>query len=83
MMTHRMVHTLEWRVWKCRCHSCFWLFGKLTAAATVAATVAACCCHLLQVVSTALPESKNPEQVSVTVKAFMKHDLQVRLVKGC
>jgi hypothetical protein len=31
-----------------------------------------------QVVSTALPESKNPEQVSVTVKAFMKHDLQVR-----
>jgi len=33
---------------------------------------------LLQVVSTALPESRNPEQVSVTVKAFMKHDLQVR-----
>lgn len=30
-----------------------------------------------QVVSTALPESRNPEQVSVTVKAFMKHDLQV------
>ena len=31
-----------------------------------------------QVVSTALPESRNPEQVSVTVKAFMKHGLQVR-----
>jgi len=30
-----------------------------------------------QVVSTALPESRNPEQVSVTVKAFMKHGLQV------
>ncbi len=33
-----------------------------------------------QVVSTALPESRNPEQVSVTVKAFMKHGLQVGLV---
>ena len=32
-----------------------------------------------QVVSTALPESRNPEQVSVTVKAFMKHGLQVRV----
>ena len=30
-----------------------------------------------QVVSTALPESKNPEQVSVAVKAFMMADLQV------
>ena len=31
-----------------------------------------------QVVSTALPECKNPEQVSVAVKAFMQADLQVR-----
>ena len=28
-----------------------------------------------QVVSTALPESKNPEQVSTTVKAFMQANL--------
>eukprot|EP00775_Hariotina_reticulata_P002628 gene2628-2929_t len=34
-----------------------------------------------QVVSTALPESRNPEQVSVTVKAFMKHDLQAELIE--
>eukprot|EP00879_Flechtneria_rotunda_P000465 GHRR01000566.1.p1 GENE.GHRR01000566.1~~GHRR01000566.1.p1 ORF type:complete len:1351 (+),score=578.78 GHRR01000566.1:197-4249(+) len=34
-----------------------------------------------QVVSTALPESKNPEQVSVTVKAFMKHGLQAELIE--
>lgn len=32
--------------------------------------------------STALPESRNPEQVSVTVKAFMKHDLQVSRWQG-
>lgn len=35
--------------------------------------------HSLQVVSTALPECKNPEQVSVAVKAFMQADLQVGL----
>ncbi|KAI8476142.1 MAG: vesicle coat protein clathrin, heavy chain [Monoraphidium minutum] len=34
-----------------------------------------------QVVSTALPESRNPEQVSVTVKAFMKHGLQSELIE--
>lgn len=40
-----------------------------------------CPCHVLQVVSTALPESRNPEQVSVTVKAFMKHELQAELIE--
>jgi clathrin heavy chain len=34
-----------------------------------------------QVVSTALPESKNPEQVSVTVKAFMTADLPHELIE--
>eukprot|EP00217_Crustomastix_stigmatica_P007377 CAMPEP_0183790040 /NCGR_PEP_ID=MMETSP0803_2-20130417/775_1 /TAXON_ID=195967 /ORGANISM="Crustomastix stigmata, Strain CCMP3273" /LENGTH=1665 /DNA_ID=CAMNT_0026034229 /DNA_START=270 /DNA_END=5267 /DNA_ORIENTATION=+ len=34
-----------------------------------------------QVVSTALPESKNPEQVSVTVKAFMAADLPHELIE--
>ena len=34
-----------------------------------------------QVVSTALPESKNPEQVSVTVKAFMSADLPNELIE--
>merc|ERR1711959_699398 len=34
-----------------------------------------------QVVSTALPESKNPEQVSVTVKAFMQADLPNELIE--
>ncbi|WIA40738.1 hypothetical protein OEZ86_004423 [Tetradesmus obliquus] len=34
-----------------------------------------------QVVSTALPESRNPEQVSVTVKAFMRHELQAELIE--
>jgi clathrin heavy chain len=34
-----------------------------------------------QVVSTALPESRNPEQVSVTVKAFMRHELQSELIE--
>lgn len=34
-----------------------------------------------QVVSTALPECRNPEQVSVTVKAFMKHGLQAELIE--
>jgi hypothetical protein len=38
-------------------------------------------CYMSQVVSTALPESRNPEQVSVTVKAFMKHDLQAELIE--
>merc|ERR1719271_1026294 len=38
--------------------------------------------HLIdQVVSTALPESKNPEQVSVTVKAFMQADLPNELIE--
>lgn len=35
----------------------------------------------VQVVSTALPESKNPEQVSVAVKAFMAADLQSELIE--
>ena len=35
----------------------------------------------LQVVSTALPECKNPEQVSVAVKAFMQADLQAELIE--
>lgn len=35
--------------------------------------------NLPQVVSTALPECKNPESVSVAVKAFMQADLQVRM----
>eukprot|EP00898_Chlorokybus_atmophyticus_P005972 jgi/Chlat1/6376/Chrsp44S09041 len=34
-----------------------------------------------QVVSTALPESKNPEQVSITVKAFMTADLPQELIE--
>lgn len=34
-----------------------------------------------QVVSTALPECKNPEQVSVAVKAFMAADLQAELIE--
>jgi hypothetical protein len=33
------------------------------------------------VVSTALPESRNPEQVSVTVKAFMARELQSELIE--
>ena len=32
-------------------------------------------------VSTALPESKNPEQVSVAVKAFMEANLQAELIE--
>ena len=32
-------------------------------------------------VSTALPESKNPEQVSVAVKAFMQAELQAELIE--
>lgn len=35
----------------------------------------------MQVVSTALPESKNPEQVSVAVKAFMAANLQSELIE--
>ena len=38
-------------------------------------------CMLRQVVSTALPESKNPEQVSVAVKAFMAANLQSELIE--
>ena len=34
-----------------------------------------------QVVSTALPECKNPEQVSVAVKAFMAAELQTELIE--
>ncbi|EIE26635.1 clathrin heavy chain [Coccomyxa subellipsoidea C-169] len=34
-----------------------------------------------QVVSTALPESKNPEQVSVAVKSFMQAGLQAELIE--
>ncbi|GLI67875.1 hypothetical protein VaNZ11_012164 [Volvox africanus] len=34
-----------------------------------------------QVVGTALPESRNPEQVSVTVKAFMAQGLQAELIE--
>lgn len=38
--------------------------------------------HLIdQVVSTALPEAKNPEQVSVTVKAFINADLPNELIE--
>jgi clathrin heavy chain len=37
--------------------------------------------HIDQVVSTALPESKNPEQVSVAVKAFMAANLQAELIE--
>jgi hypothetical protein len=33
------------------------------------------------VVSTALPESKNPEQVSVAVKSFMQAGLQAELIE--
>ena len=36
---------------------------------------------LLQVNSTALPESRNPEQVSVAVKAFMLAGLQGELIE--
>ncbi len=35
----------------------------------------------MQVVSTALPESKNPEQVSVAVKSFMQAGLQAELIE--
>lgn len=35
----------------------------------------------VQVVSTALPESKNPEQVSVAVKSFMNAGLQAELIE--
>ena len=35
----------------------------------------------MQVVSTALPESKNPEQVSVAVKSFMGAGLQAELIE--
>ena len=35
----------------------------------------------LQVVSTALPESRNPEQVSVAVKSFMGAGLQAELIE--
>lgn len=38
-------------------------------------------CPAAQVVSTALPESKNPEQVSVAVKAFMAANLQAELIE--
>jgi len=34
-----------------------------------------------QVVSTALPESRQPEQVSAAVKAFLKRDLQAELIE--
>ena len=34
-----------------------------------------------QVVSTALPESKNPEEVSVTVKAFMTAEMPEELIE--
>lgn len=34
-----------------------------------------------QVIGTALPESRNPEQVSVTVKAFMARELQSELIE--
>ena len=34
-----------------------------------------------QVASTVLPESKNPEQVSVTVKGFMTAELKIELIK--
>ena len=37
--------------------------------------------RLPQVVSTALPESRNPEQVSVAVKAFMAAGLQAELIE--
>ena len=37
--------------------------------------------HGAQVVSTALPESKNPEQVSVAVKSFMQAGLQAELIE--
>lgn len=36
---------------------------------------------MLQVNSTALPESRNPEQVSVAVKAFMLAGLQGELIE--
>lgn len=38
------------------------------------------CLALAQVVSTALPESRNPEQVSVAVKAFMAQELHSELI---
>lgn len=43
--------------------------------------VSAFVCSAFQVVSTALPESKNPDQVSVTVKAFMTADLPHELIE--
>lgn len=36
---------------------------------------------MTKVVSTALPESKNPEQVSVAVKSFMQAGLQAELIE--
>ncbi len=39
------------------------------------------CAGAAQVVSTALPESRNPEQVSVAVKAFMAAGLQAELIE--
>ena len=39
------------------------------------------CTRRPQVVSTALPESKNPEQVSVAVKSFMQAGLQAELIE--
>ena len=39
------------------------------------------CLPTLQVVSTALPESRNPEQVSVAVKSFMGAGLQAELIE--
>ena len=39
------------------------------------------CLLTLQVVSTALPESRNPEQVSVAVKSFMGAGLQAELIE--
>ena len=38
-------------------------------------------CPSVQVVSTALPESRNPEQVSVAVKSFMGAGLQAELIE--
>ena len=39
------------------------------------------CTVVVQVNSTALPESRNPEQVSVAVKAFMQAGLQGELIE--
>ncbi len=40
-----------------------------------------CCPSLLQVVQTALSETQDPEEVSVTVKAFMTADLPNELIE--